>query len=102
MSATSILGIVIDIPAIARRMDNGQKQCSKCSTSGTVFDNMNLIICIRIQSFVEQKEGDGTRNFKLVSTISRNTFTSGRVKALVLFDIDSSLHRLSQIIANSR
>jgi len=52
--------------------------------------------------FVEQKERDGTRNFKLVSTISRNTFTSGRVTALVLFDIDSSLHRLSQIIANSR
>jgi len=84
-------------------MDNGQKQCSKCSTSGTVFDNnMDLIIRTVYKVFTEQKEGDGTRNFKLVSTISRNTFTSGRVTTLVLFDIDSFLHRLSQIIANSR
>lgn len=96
----AILGIVINIPAL--RTDNERKQYFKCSISGTLQRQHGPYYTHRIQSFVEQKEEDGTRNFKLVSTISRNTFTSGRVTALVLFDIDSSLHRLSQIIANSR
>lgn len=60
-------------------MDNGQKQYSKCLISGILQRQHGPYYTHRIiiQSFVEQKEGDGTRNFKLVSTISRNTFTNG-------------------------
>lgn len=81
-------------------MDNGQEQCSKCSTSGTVFDdNMDLIIRTVYKVFTEQKEGEISNLCLPYLEILLRVGESRRLCSLtsIAFCTD-----FSQIIANSR